>query len=156
MTIDPSLGNYCENNAYFWTNTNCKLRAKINIDGTVGIVHSPRDIEPQAIARHIQNETKTFFRVDWSSESHRKAILTDCKRISSCSISVDDTCVCDVSVKETQVYFEGDRPSRDQVLSSLKIGAFNPALMSTTTTSTTINGVKILPFQWKNIFSNYS
>jgi uncharacterized protein (DUF1501 family) len=149
MNIDPSLGSYCENNAYFWTNTNCKLRAKINIDGTVGIVHSPRDIEPQAIARHVQNETKTFFRVDWSSESHRKAILTDCKRISSCSISVDDTCVCDVSVKETQVYFEGDRPSRDQVLSSLKIGAFNPALMSTTTTSTTINGVKYYHFNGK-------
>jgi hypothetical protein len=77
------------------------------------VVHSPDEIEPEAIARVVQNDTKTYFRVDWSSAADAKSVTSKCSTIASCRLSIDEVCVCDVSVTEEQVFFDGDTLSPD-------------------------------------------
>ncbi|KAI2490759.1 Protein of unknown function (DUF1501) [Fragilaria crotonensis] len=140
---DPTVGTACASNEHFWTTTRCTLRAKISPAGTVGIVHSPYDIEPEAISGHVQNNTQTFFRVDWSSDTAPDFITSNCDSISGCDYAIDGVCVCDITVSESQVFFNGGEPTRTQVLTSLPIGAFDPKLNYTTWKSKTINGVII-------------
>ncbi|KAI2497375.1 Protein of unknown function (DUF1501) [Fragilaria crotonensis] len=140
---DPTVGTACASNEHFWTTTRCTLRAKISPAGTVGIVHSPYDIEPEAISEHVQNNTQTFFRVDWSSDTAPDFITSNCDSISGCDYAIDGVCVCDVTVSESQVFFNGGEPTLTQVLTSLPIGAFDPKLNFTTWKSKTINGVII-------------
>jgi uncharacterized protein (DUF1501 family) len=113
------------------------------MDGAVAIVHSPHDIEPEAIAGLVQNDTKTFFRVDWSSNTAANFVTSKCDSISRCRLSIDDVCVCDVSVSEAQVFFDGREPTPTQVLTSLSIGAFDPKFNFTTWRSKSKNGVII-------------
>ena len=144
---DPSLGTYCASNDHFWTEVTCTLRAKINHDGNIGIVHSPNDVyvneERDSISKLVQNDTQTFFRVDWSSSTAPNDIISSCTSIPSCRLSIDAKCLCDVSVSNTQVFFDGNEPTTSAVLNSLYIGAFNPSLFGTMYTSRTVNGVKI-------------
>jgi uncharacterized protein (DUF1501 family) len=128
---------------HFWTATSCTLRAKIRSDGTVAIVHSPNGIEPEAIAGLVQNETKTFFRVDWSSDTAADSITSNCNSNRRCRLSIDDVCVCDVSVSDAQGFFDGREPTPAQVLTSLSVGAFDPKLNFTTWRSKSKNGVII-------------
>ena len=72
----PSLGSYCKSDFPFWTNTACTLRVKIDENGNAAIVHSPTGIEPEAISRKVQNETKTFFRVDWNGNI--TSVISNC------------------------------------------------------------------------------
>ena len=66
-TNKVAVGTYCSSNDHFWTATACTLKAKISSEGKVAIVHSPNGVEMEAISGLVQNDTKTFFRVDWSS-----------------------------------------------------------------------------------------
>jgi uncharacterized protein (DUF1501 family) len=141
--LDPTVGTFCASNDHFWTTTSCTLRAKISIDGTVAIVHSPDGIEPEAISGLVQGETKTFFRIDWSSDTAPVSITSNCTSHSRCRLSIDKACVCDVSVSEAQVFFDGREPTPKQVLTSLSIGAFDPKLNFTTWKSKSKNGVII-------------
>ena len=114
------------------------------MDGTLGIVHSPNGLEPQAISQHVQNETKTYFRVDWSSKDAFNTITSDCASIPACAISIDDVCTCDVEVTDHQVYFTGDQmPTSEDVLLNLPIGAFNPSTTGGYVVSQLSNGVKM-------------
>jgi uncharacterized protein (DUF1501 family) len=141
---DPKIGTYCLSSQQFWTDTSCTLRAKIYGDGTVGIVHSPNNIEPESISRSVQNETKTFFRVDWSSGNDVDRITSKCKQISTCFVSIDDICICNVKVNESQVYFDWNEIKIDQdVLMSLRIGAFDPMSVRSDWEIKSINGIKI-------------
>ncbi len=106
-------------------------------------MHSPHDIKPDAIAGLLQNDTKTFFRVDWSSNTAANFVTSKCDSISRCRLSIDDVCVCDVSVSEAQVFFDGRKPTPLQVLTSLSVGAFDPKFNFTTWRSKSKNGVII-------------
>jgi uncharacterized protein (DUF1501 family) len=134
-----NVGTYCYNDEYFWTDTTCTLRAKIGSDGTVAIVHKPAGIEPQRISSHVQNEAKTFFRVDWSSDSN--SIISDCETVDTCSLTADGFCLCDVHVTDEQVFFGEDTPKREEVLNSLHIGAFDPKLHDSNFASNSNGGV---------------
>ena len=140
---DPTVGTACASNEHFWTTTACTLRAKISTDGTIAIVHSPNNIEPEAISGLVQDNTQTFFRVDWSSDTAPDFITSNCNSISGCRFSIDGVCVCDVSVSESQVFFDGREPTPTQVLTSLSVGAFDPKLSFTTWKSKSVNGVII-------------
>jgi hypothetical protein len=87
--VNPSIGSCCSNTQqYFSTTTSCTLRAKSDDNGNIAIVYSPPGIEFfQAFSQRVQNETKTFFRVDWTRR---------CKLF--CHNMSDDYCVCDVNV----------------------------------------------------------
>jgi Protein of unknown function (DUF1800) len=136
------LGTLCEDNGYYWSATSCTLKAKVKSDGTVAIVHSFDKTEPDAVMKHVQNDTKTFFRVDWTNEGYT-FIVSSCNNIPSCTMSIDEVCVCDVNVEERQVYYDGDMPSVDNILQELTIGAFGASLTEPSWVTETYDGIKV-------------
>ena len=139
---NPDLGTLCEDNGYYWSATSCTLQAKVKSDGTVAIVHSFDKTEPDAVMKHVQNDTKTFFRVDWTNEGYA-SIVSSCNNIPSCAMSIDEVCVCDVNVEERQVYYDGDMPSVDDILRELSIGAFGASLTEPSWVTETYDGIKV-------------
>jgi uncharacterized protein (DUF1501 family) len=138
--INPSIGSFCTNTEqYFWTTTSCTLRAKIDSNGNIAIVHSPTGIEHQAISQRVQNETKTFFRVDWTGDI--SSFVTSCQQHNSCSISIDGYCVCDVTVQNEQVFRESDTINSGILGNSLFTGAFEPSILGSSYTSSTVGDV---------------
>jgi uncharacterized protein (DUF1501 family) len=137
-----NLGTLCEDNGYYWSTAPCTLQAKVKNDGTVAIVHSFDKREPNAVMKHVHNDTKTFFRVDWSSEGY-EFIVSSCNNIPYCTLSIDEVCVCDVTVEEKQVYFDRDRPSADDILRELRIGAFDTSLTQSSWVTESYNDVKV-------------
>ena len=118
-TCDPNLG--------YWTNRSCTPMAKINLDGKVAIVHKAAgSIDANRIVYPVREDTKTYFRVKWVGgvnaflQSYEKTCADlGCERDSS-----DNLCVCPTNVTEQMVF--NARPTREQVLEELKIGAFSP------------------------------
>jgi uncharacterized protein (DUF1501 family) len=138
--VNPSIGSYCSNSdQYYWTTTPCTLRAKIDSLGKIAIVHSPSGIEPQAISQRVQNETKTFFRVDWSGDIN--SFIANCQLHSSCSISIDGYCVCDVTVQNDPVFGESDLINPLKLGQSLFIGAFEPSILGSSYISSTVEDI---------------
>ena len=138
--VNPSIGSFCSNTEQsFWTTTSCTLRAKIDNKGNIAIVHSPTGIETQAISQRVQNETKTFFRVNWSGNVN--SFISNCQQHSSCRMSIDDYCVCDVTVQNDQVFRESDAINPFTLGDSLFIGAFEPSIFGSSYTSSTIGEV---------------
>jgi uncharacterized protein (DUF1501 family) len=95
--------------------------------------------------RHVHNDTKTYFRVDWSREGYQ-ALVTGCDSIPSCNFSTDNICVCDVEVMEEQIYFNGQTPTPEEVLSTLFVGAFDPSILASNWITQTENGVTVYSF----------
>jgi uncharacterized protein (DUF1501 family) len=123
---DPSVGNYCINDSHFWTAAPCATHAKIDRDGNVAIVHTAADFKNEYSERLVQEDTKTFFRVDWTGGSI--PIIDDCGSIGSCHTALDGSCICEVAVLDEQIYIDPASVTKDQVLRSLPIGAFDPTL----------------------------
>ena len=120
----PLLGSYCKSAELpFWTNMACTLRVKIDENGNAAIVHSPKDIEPDAISRMVLNETKTFFRVDWNGNI--TSVISNCTAVPACRLAIDGACVCDIVVRNEQAFFDDNIPRRENVLNTLSIGAFD-------------------------------
>jgi hypothetical protein len=130
----------CRGNGHFWTSTPCTLRVKIDQEGNVAIVHAPSGLQNNDVIKHVQDDTKTFFRVDWSADSAGSLLSRDCESIDTCYKSSDGLCVCDVSVSEGQVFSGSAIPSVEEILTSLPIGAFGVSL-SNFTASSSCNGV---------------
>lgn len=82
---------------------------------------------------------QTFFRVDWAGDAN--TITSNCAAIGTCSVASDGKCVCDVDVQDEQVFVDGNTITRDDVLNSLYIGAFDPELIGSGFTSSTSAGV---------------
>ena len=95
----------------------------------------------EAISGLVQNDTKTFFRVDWSSATAAASVTSNCNSITGCRLSTDDGCVCEVSVTEQSVFTATSNPSPEVVLATLPIGAFDPKVVSPTWLSKSLNGV---------------
>lgn len=119
---------------------------KIDVSGNVAIVHAPTGIEEVAISRKVASETKTFFRVDWTGNI--TSVISNCSAVPACRVAVDGACLCDVFVKNEQVFSNGnifarDNPSREDVLTELQIGAFNPAASGSNLTVRTVGDVKM-------------
>ena len=117
---------------------------KIDENGNVAIVHSPTGVLPQSVSRKVQNETKTFFRVDWSGNI--TSVISNCTAIPACRLALDGACLCNAYVRNEQVFFDDyglaqDRPSRENVLTKLSIGAFDPTALDSDLISSTVDGV---------------
>ena len=118
---------------------------KIDVSGNVAIVHAPTGIEEVAISRNVARDTKTFFRVDWTGNI--ESVISNCSAFAACRLAVDDACLCDVNVKNEQVFFDEnlvarDKPTRENILTKLQIGAFNPASLGSSLTVSTVGDVK--------------
>lgn len=115
-----------------WTTSNCMTRAKISFDtGLIGRVDYP---DPDYAGKRnvpdiVDENTKNFFNVAWiNSASTLPTDPESCDAIQSC-YSVDDGCVCDTSVNEIAAFESAESiSSKDDVLSSLHVGAFAPEM----------------------------
>ncbi|CAB9513781.1 Protein of unknown function (DUF1800) [Seminavis robusta] len=116
----------CWDRSHFWTDQPCSLQAKIIRDsGKVGIVHvPPAEVGSNNTAFIVREDTKTFFRVDW--EGDIQAILSNCTNIPSCREAEDNSCLCDVSVVQGNVFSGASIPNHQEILANLDVGSFIP------------------------------
>ncbi|KAL7576804.1 hypothetical protein ACA910_013822 [Epithemia clementina (nom. ined.)] len=111
---------------YLWFGeTPCFVKAKIDRQGKVAVVHSVPDEDPTAPReRQLTDEdSKTFFGVVWSDPSEAKSFVRDCAE--PCEKTQDGYCMCSVYTTD-EIVFETSMPTRKEVLSELAIGAFHP------------------------------
>ena len=103
----------------FWTDMPCAVQMKVRFDGYVGLIHQTGGLGPHpALARDNIN----FFRVGWYGEAPTPE--NKCLGIGKVAKGV---CLCDVVVKELQVF--SSLPSKSQILESLSIGSLNPGVV---------------------------
>lgn len=117
----------CDKKADRWLARSCRILAKINRDGHVGIIHwAPGVSVPMEVDSQYTN---TFFRVDWNGNVRRHLLDDFDRRCTTlgCEIdSADGLCLCATSTQDTVAF---DRaPTRQEVLSNLHIGYFDPKL----------------------------
>ena len=136
---DPAVGSYCLNDAHSWTDEGCAIRAKINMEGNVAIVHAPFGLYTGEINDFVREDSKTFFRVDWSGDVD--VLIARCNTTDACNTTSDGMCVCDVVISDVQAYYDGATPTREEILSTLRIGAFNPSLQGVLQPSGSYDGV---------------
>ena len=118
----------CDDSVGYWTNYPCQMQVKVNLEGKVGIVHYfPYDVvKKDWVHWNVREDTKTFFRVDWDgpidklvADYEKACDFLGCSRDFS-----DNLCLCPAEITERQVFSK--KPSRDEVLAELKIGAYRP------------------------------
>lgn len=113
----------------YWTSQSCNLHVKLDLKGEVAIVHSIPDpeVEHGKVQSSVREDTKTFFRVDWTGpiDSVLANYADKCKDLGCDRDSYDDLCLCPISVMESQAF--GTAPSRKDVLDDLYVGAFPPS-----------------------------
>jgi hypothetical protein len=126
---------FCDSNGLeYWSSTSCSLQAKINLEGSIGLVHA---VPPETAAydgdgdyvHHMVNQnTKTFFRVAWETpvDIYLSQYSATCESLGCGRDPYDNLCLCDATVEEKAAFTS--TPSREQVLSQLYVGAFSPLL----------------------------
>lgn len=134
-----TVGKFCWGRDRVWTADECSVRVKIDANGNAAIVHAPAGVEDAIVEHRVREAAKTFFRVEWSNSSAVNDVILNCASISGCNVTADDMCLCDVTVSDQIVFSEADSLSRDDILDSLHIGAFNPSLSDSEYSSTSIN-----------------
>lgn len=122
---------YPSQNTMFWTDASCTLALKVRADGKVAILHEPAAnpfFEDETVPYVDINNTITFFTVTWEKhemtfEELFPTVNNTCGE-GACSVTHDDACRCEVTLSEGAVF--DSLPSREEVLSTLKTGAFPP------------------------------
>jgi hypothetical protein len=140
-----------DNNEWRWTTTSCTTQVVVQKNGLMAIVHTPnkkpfynsrggRSLPLTAPHVSITNEenvpgyftTMNYFNVHWQTdvfgdERYPAAEDNMCGN-GACEImnitSVGTVCLCNKTVTETPAFQQ--MPSRDEVLSQLRVGAFVP------------------------------
>jgi hypothetical protein len=115
----------------FWTDASCDLSLKVRADGLVAIIHEPATnvfFDDETVPYVDIDNTITFIRVPWetddmTSEEIFPTVSNTCGA-GACSVTHDDACLCEVTVSESAVF--DYLPSREDVLSLLKVGALPP------------------------------
>lgn len=88
---------------------------------------------PEEIVPYVDSvQTVNYFSVGWEREALTfreiyPSIHNNCGN-GTCEITSDDSCLCSLVLNETHVF--DSTPSQDEVLSTLKIGAFDPDLFT--------------------------
>jgi hypothetical protein len=144
--------NRIDNNEWYWTTASCTIQVVVQKNGLMAIVHNPNkkpmfrkgDRLPLT-APHVSitNEdsvdgyytTMNYFNVHWQTDvfgDERYPTVVDnmcgngaCEITSVPSIT-GMMCICNTTVTETPAFQQ--MPSRDEVLSQLRVGAFAPAM----------------------------
>ena len=120
--ISDCEGSDCDDtNAAYWTNMPCTLKVKIKADtGKVAIVHDSAN--PHLYVGKAT--TVTYFNVNW--EEGHPTPNNQCGGSPGCQVSSDNNCICPVYVENTAVFTQMPA-SKDEILSKLTIGAFEPS-----------------------------
>jgi len=124
---------YPSENTFFWTDASCTLSLKVRSDGMVAIIHEAL-INPffnDYTVPYVDSEnTITYINVPWerdnmtSEEIFPSVAGNECGG-GACTVTSDDMCHCQVTLSETPLF--DTLPSREDVLSSLMLGAFDPS-----------------------------
>ncbi|KAL7569362.1 hypothetical protein ACA910_010449 [Epithemia clementina (nom. ined.)] len=116
----------CSADPYYWTKDICQLKIKIDSDRKVAIVHNVSS-EALNVTTHVNENTKTFFRVHWNEVSGVDSLIAQCGATNSpCKKTADGSCVCGVSASEYQAFYNTAPPTKEDVL-TLPFGAFKPS-----------------------------
>ena len=113
-------GDRHKNSMYFWTSDDCYLRAKINDEGMVTVVHHPTDFE--SVVSHVDDQNENFFRVYWKNGRHLTA-SNGCDGV--CEVVDGNSCLCGTQVV-TRAVFSQPPSSIAEALEKLYIGAPDP------------------------------
>jgi len=145
---DVSIGGCDRQGLHYWSSDTCNLHAKLNLDGTVAIIHETTIPGKSSSTRKmVASSTKMFFRVEWlSPESDVQDFLSDysskCAEIGCQIDATDGICQCGVSeVVDSAAFTDGSLASAsvDDIFSTATIGAFPP----------TVAGEEVMAGVWK-------
>lgn len=128
---------------YHWTTDNCVIQVKVNDVGQVALVFKPDSYDE--LHPHIKVDNRNFFKVYWDGSGDfpnaNPSYGNSCGN-NTCESLPSGECLCDTVISESRV-FKAMPTSVDEVLSSLTIGAYDPAAYSNETYAQTLteNGV---------------
>lgn len=122
-----SAGNLVAGMNFTWTNSPCTVKAQINIDGQVAIIH---DVAPltNPVKKRVAVGTGTYFQALW--ENGFPLASAGCG--TGCTIEASSTCLCIATVSTVAAFTV--LPSRNEILSKLNIGAPDPSSFAGTYT----------------------
>ena len=144
LRIQNCQGTSCDGHQYYWMSPDsvCTLKAKFNRNEMVAVVHELGPEEVQREMEFAEQDSKTFFRVQYLSGGNKvKDLIRDCDANAGCSRSTDGYCMCEVAVS-TQLVF-GSIPTREEVLSILTVGSHYPDTLDDLYTRTTVGSVTV-------------
>jgi hypothetical protein len=117
--------------ANMWTSASCNVQAKVSKEGRVAIVHDT----PAASTRlHVLPKTKNFFRVLWGGDGSFPSATAAGSCGPGCSPVVGDeagSCLCSVTVRGRAAF--QTKPTREDIVKRLRIGAVAPDVHDTNT-----------------------
>ena len=120
--LNSVCGNGCCNDlGHYWTGDNCELSVYVDSRGKVAIDHHDSEDDPVF---------KTYFRVDWKDDGFPTP-EEGCNNVCQTKFQM---CYCSISVTEYAVF--SSAPSRDEVISKLRVGGAPPHLASYTSIET--------------------
>ena len=112
----------CGSQNTYWTSAPCYLRAQVDASGKVSVVHNTSAGRATGgPPLRVQPNSGNAFRVSWGDDQFPTA-AAGCAPADVC-VAYGESCVCNVTVAETAVFTESDDvPTRDEIVSTLKIG----------------------------------
>jgi hypothetical protein len=128
---------YPSQNTFFWTGAACAQQVRIRADGMMTIVHDPvsnTNVFNEAVVPFVSLEKSvTYITMPWDQDVYTLDYLYPSSEENSCdngacSTLEDGSCLCSVTVSESAVF--DSLPTREEVLSNLYIGGFDPASYS--------------------------
>jgi len=129
--------------SFYWLDDlRCEMKVKLDMNGKVAVVHSTSGSEfvPEQEKMDTDEDSKTFFRVQWSNKELISNLVSNCDENSECSSSSDGYCLCNVDVLDEAAF--QSPPTRREVL-DLAIGSFHPLVFDTSYQLSFENGVSI-------------
>lgn len=127
--------------SWHWSTASCSVRVKVDSDGLIAIVHAAEQTQkkwgsqdfPDPQSHVNQDKTVSYFHVHWDTSNVEAGRLeyphTTENSCDGGTIS-GTFCMCDTTVVNAAMF--SALPTRDEVLSSLFVGAFDPAVMDET------------------------
>eukprot|EP00586_Coscinodiscus_wailesii_P000799 CAMPEP_0172487324 /NCGR_PEP_ID=MMETSP1066-20121228/16359_1 /TAXON_ID=671091 /ORGANISM="Coscinodiscus wailesii, Strain CCMP2513" /LENGTH=2416 /DNA_ID=CAMNT_0013253867 /DNA_START=62 /DNA_END=7312 /DNA_ORIENTATION=+ len=128
------------NNVWYWTTESCSMKLKVRIDGAAAIVHDPIITKGMfnnpnrgypSTPQYVRSEKNmNFITVHWPRDPFTNdelfpTIDNDCWN-NKCTRMDDWTCLCDIREENNNVFTSV--PTKNEVLTRLRIGAFEPEL----------------------------
>lgn len=124
-------------NTFFWTGALCTQYVKIRNDGLVAIINDPvknTAVQNENVVPFVSLDSSvTWITLPWPQDMYTLDFLYPSKDDNSCdngacSTLDDGSCLCPVTVSESAMY--NSLPTRNEILSNLHIGGFNPSIYS--------------------------
>ena len=124
--------------AWHWSTASCDIQVQVDPDGLIAILHAPEETtkpwgsqEYPTVQSHVNiNKTVSYFNVQWDTSNVGIGKLEYPHVIdNTCDGGTlsGDFCVCHTTLTTSAVF--DSLPTRDEVLSNLFIGAFDPTIM---------------------------